>query len=47
MTEDDIMIKEPFKLSDFNRDLILDEMHRRDNIDFEIGEYDEIDTEVI
>ena len=47
MTEDDIIIKEPFKLSDFNCDLILDEKLRRDNIDFDIGEYDEIDTEII
>ena len=44
MTQEDVIQKEPFKLSINNYDNILDDISRRETIDFELGGSDEIKT---
>eukprot|EP00957_Ditylum_brightwellii_P127917 9754963-Ditylum_brightwellii.AAC.1 len=44
MTQEDVIQKEPFKLSFDDYDNILDEISRRGIIVFELGGSDEIDT---
>eukprot|EP00957_Ditylum_brightwellii_P073736 5603758-Ditylum_brightwellii.AAC.1 len=44
MTQEDVMRKEPFKLSVNGYDYILDEISKRETIDFELGGSDEIDA---
>eukprot|EP00957_Ditylum_brightwellii_P009800 739097-Ditylum_brightwellii.AAC.1 len=44
MTHEDVIQKEPFKLSVNDYDNILDKISRRETIDFKLGGSDEIDT---
>eukprot|EP00957_Ditylum_brightwellii_P113547 8657854-Ditylum_brightwellii.AAC.1 len=44
MNKEDVIQKEQFKLSVNDYDNILDEISRRETIDFELGGSDEIDT---
>ena len=44
MAQEDVIQKEPFQLRVNDYDNILDEISRRETIDFELGGSDEIDT---
>ena len=47
MTDDELQRLEPFKLSQLDYDAIKDEITRRNSVEFEIGEDDEIDNSYI
>ena len=44
MTQKEIDEKEPFKLSSEDYDAIMDEIHRRESVEFEVEEYSDIET---
>ena len=44
MTQKEIDEKEPFKLSSEDYDAIMDEIHRRESVEFEVEDYSDIET---
>jgi hypothetical protein len=47
MTQEEVSARKPFKLSSYDYDRIIDEISRREEIDYEIGSDDEIETDEI